>query len=73
MLLWFGIGALIAITGIGGLVTQVAVFLIVSVLLTIASRTIPIRTLQHHPAILMKPMTGVLVLAPSFDIWFIAL
>jgi membrane protein implicated in regulation of membrane protease activity len=44
VLLWFGIGALIAallaILGIGGLVTQVVVFLLVSVLLTIASRTI---------------------------------
>jgi inner membrane protein len=44
VLMWFGIGALIAgllaLTGFVGLPLQIAVFLIVSILLTIASRTI---------------------------------
>src|SRR5437868_3875826 len=44
VLMWFGIGALIAglfaLTGFIGLPLQIAVFLIVSILLTIASRTI---------------------------------
>ena len=44
VLMWFGIGALVAgllaLTGIIGLPLQIAVFLTVSVLLTIASRTI---------------------------------
>jgi membrane protein implicated in regulation of membrane protease activity len=44
VLLWFGIGALLAgllaLTGFVGFPLQIAVFLIVSILLTIASRTI---------------------------------
>jgi inner membrane protein len=44
VLLWFGAGALVAgllaLTGLVGLPFQIAVFLLVSVLLTIASRTI---------------------------------
>ena len=44
VLMWFGIGAIIAgllaLTGLVGLPLQVAVFLIVSILLTVASRTI---------------------------------
>ncbi|MBX7218535.1 MAG: NfeD family protein [Blastocatellia bacterium] len=44
VLLWFGIGAglaaLVAVTGLGGIGAQVAVFLIASILLTISSRTI---------------------------------
>ena len=44
VLMWFGVGALVAgllaLTGFVGLPLQVAVFLVVSVLLTIASRTI---------------------------------
>lgn len=44
VLLWFGVGALLAavlaLFGVGGLTAQVVVFLAVSVLLTIASRTI---------------------------------
>ena len=44
VLLWFGIGALIAallaVTGVVGLPLQILAFLIVSVVLTIASRTI---------------------------------
>lgn len=44
VLMWFGVGALIAgllaLTGLVGLPFQIAVFLIVSILLTIASRTI---------------------------------
>jgi inner membrane protein len=44
VLMWFGIGAviagLLALTGLVGLPLQIAVFLIVSILLTIASRTI---------------------------------
>lgn len=42
--MWFGVGALIAgllaLTGLIGMPLQIAVFLIVSILLTIASRTI---------------------------------
>jgi membrane protein implicated in regulation of membrane protease activity len=44
VLLWFGIGALVAallaLTGIVGLPLQILIFLVVSVALTIASRTI---------------------------------
>ncbi|MEW6129015.1 MAG: NfeD family protein [Acidobacteriota bacterium] len=44
VLLWFGVGALVAgllaLAGIAGLPLQIVVFLIVSILLTIASRTI---------------------------------
>lgn len=51
VLLWFGIGAavagLLALTGLIGLPLQVAVFLIVSILLTIASRTILERFFMH--------------------------
>jgi inner membrane protein len=44
VLLWFGVGALVAgllaLTGLVGLPFQIVVFLLVSVLLTVASRTI---------------------------------
>lgn len=51
VLMWFGIGAvlagLLALTGLVGLPFQIAVFLIVSILLTIASRTIFERFFLH--------------------------
>jgi membrane protein implicated in regulation of membrane protease activity len=50
-LLWFGIGALVAaamsLLGIGTMASQIVVFLVVSVLLVIASRTIFDRFLQR--------------------------
>lgn len=53
-LLWFGIGALVAalmaILGIGSVAAQLIVFLVVSVLLVIASRTIFDRFLTRTPA-----------------------
>jgi membrane protein implicated in regulation of membrane protease activity len=52
-LLWFGIGALVAalmaILGIGSVAAQLIVFLVVSVLLVIASRTIFDRFLTRTP------------------------
>jgi len=52
-LLWFGIGALVsalmAILGIGSVAAQLIVFLVVSILLVIASRTIFDRFLTRTP------------------------
>ena len=53
-LLWFGVGALaaalMAMLGIGSVAAQLVVFLIVSTLLVIASRTIFDRFLRRTPA-----------------------
>src|SRR5947209_3487815 len=65
VLLWFGVGALaagiLALAGIGGLPVQVAVFLIVAIILTIASRTIFERFLPLSPGRELKTGVNALV------------
>lgn len=61
VLMWFGVGAiaagLLALTGLVGLPLQIAVFLIVSVVLAVASRTIFERFLPGSPGSGLK--TGI--------------
>jgi membrane protein implicated in regulation of membrane protease activity len=61
VLLWFGVGALtaalVALSGVGGLPLQVIVFLAVSILLTVASRTILERFFRRSPG--RELLTGI--------------